>query len=161
MKSKHKKLKRKRAELAMLITRKAFRKYNTYVTASCVVNALHPMLINNRDKFIAAFTLRVAAPLHKLTDDADESKRHVISFVRRLAHYYGNFLASRRKSIVVNGKTISQYSYALVKVWSVHLRKNGKNYRVSHAGDSWEFTSTNCRQVADDFCPTRELTQTL
>ena len=45
--------------------------------------------------------------------------------------------------------------------WCVHLRKNGKKYRVSHAGDSWEFTSTNCRQVADDFCPTRELTQTL
>ena len=116
MKSKHKKLKQKRAELAMLITRKAFRKYNIYVTASCIVNALHPMLVANRDKFIAAFTLRVAAPLHKLTDDAEQSKRHVISFVRRLARYYGNFLASRRKSIVVNGKTISQYSYALVKV---------------------------------------------
>ena len=116
MKSKHKKLKQKRAELAILITRKAFRKYNTYVTASCVVNALHPMLVANRDKFIAAFTLRVAAPLHKLTDDAEQSKRHVISFVRRLAHYYGNFLASKRKSIVVNGKTISQYLYALVKV---------------------------------------------
>ena len=116
MKSKHKKLKQKRAELAMLITRKAFRKYNIYVTASCVVQNLHPILVANRDKFIAAFTLRVAAPLHKLTDDADESKRHVISFLRRLAHYYGNFLASKRKSIVVNGKTISQYSYALVKV---------------------------------------------
>ena len=116
MKSKHKKLKQKRAELAILITRKAFRKYNTYVTASCVVNALHLMLVTNREKFIAAFTLRVAAPLHKLTGDVDESKRHVISFLRRLAHYYGNFLASKRKSIVVNGKTISQYSYALVKV---------------------------------------------
>ena len=100
----------------MLITRKVFRKYNTYVSASCVVNALHPMLVANRESFIAAFTLRVSAPLHKLTDDADESKRHVISFVRRLAGYYGNFVASRRKSTVVNGKTVSPYSYALVKV---------------------------------------------
>jgi hypothetical protein len=116
MKSKHKKLKQKRAELAILITRKAFKTYNTYVTASCIVQNLHPMLVANRDKFIAAFTLRVAAPLHNLTDDAEQSKRHVISFLRRLAHYYGNFLASKRKSIVVNGKTISQYSYALVKV---------------------------------------------
>ena len=116
MKSKHKKLKQKRAELAMLITRKVFRKYNSYVTASCVVNALHPMLINNREKFIAAFTKRVSEPLHKLTDDAEQSKRNVISFLRRLAHYNGNFLDSRRKSIVVNGKTVSQYSYALVKV---------------------------------------------
>ncbi len=116
MKTKHKKLKQKRAELAMLITRKAFKSYNTYETASCVVNALHPMLVANQDKFIAAFTLRVAEPLHKLTDDAEQSKRYVISFLRRLAHYYGNFLASKRKSIVVNGKTISQYSYALVKV---------------------------------------------
>ena len=116
MKSKAKKLKQKRAELAMLITRKAFKSYNTYVTASSIVEHLHPMLVANREKFIAAFTLRVAAPLHKLTDDADESKRHVISFVRRLAHYYGNYLAQKRKSIVVNGKTVSQYSYALVKV---------------------------------------------
>ena len=45
--------------------------------------------------------------------------------------------------------------------WCVHLRENGKNYRVSHTRDSWEFTSAKCRQVADDFCPTRELTQTL
>ena len=116
MKSKHKKLKQKRAELAMLITRKAFRKYNTYVTASCVVQNLHPLLVANQQKFIAAFTKRVSAPLHNLTDGADESKRHVISFLRRLAHYYGNFLASKRKSIVVEGSTISQYSYALVKV---------------------------------------------
>ena len=87
MKSKHKKLKQKRAELAMLITRKAFRKYNTYVTASCVVNALHPMLVANRDKFIAAFTLRVAAPLHKLTDDVHDCvgmriHSHVDSYAR-------------------------------------------------------------------------------
>ena len=116
MKSKAKKVKQKRAELAMLITRKAFKSYNTYVTAFSIVEHLHPMLVANREKFIAAFTLRVAAPLHKLTDDAEQSKRHVISFLRRLAHYYGNYLARKRKSIVVNGKTVSQYSYALVKV---------------------------------------------
>jgi hypothetical protein len=114
MKSKQKKLKQR--ELAMLITRKAFKSYNTFVTASSIVQHLHPMLINNRDKFIAAFTKRVSAPLRNLTLDAEQSKRHVISFLRRLAHYYGNYLARKRKSIVVNGKTISQYSYALVKV---------------------------------------------
>ena len=65
MKSKHKKLKQKRAELAIIITRKVFRKYKTYVTASCIVNALHPMLINNREKFIAAFTKRVSEPVPK------------------------------------------------------------------------------------------------
>ena len=116
MKSKHKRMKQKRAELAILITRKAFPKYNTYVTASCVVNALHPMMVANQAKFIAAFTKRVSAPLLHLTDDAVQSKKYVISFLRRLAHYYGNFLASKRKSIVVNGRTMSQYSYALVKV---------------------------------------------
>ena len=101
MKSKAKKVKQKRAELAMLITRKAFKSYNTYVTASSIVEHLHPMLVANREKFIAAFTLRVSAPLHKLTDDADESKRHVISFVRRLAGYYGNLcsLAGKREKI--------------------------------------------------------------
>ena len=41
------------------------------------------------------------------------------------------------------------------------LRENGKKSRGWHAGDSWDLTSANCRQVADDFCPTRELTQTL
>ena len=109
-------MKQKRAELAILITRKAFPKYNTYVTASSIVQALHPMLVSNRQKFIAAFTKRVSAPLLHLTEDAVQSKRHVISFLRRLAHYYGNFLASKRKSIVVEGHTMSQYSYALVKV---------------------------------------------
>ena len=43
----------------------------------------------------------------------------------------------------------------------IYLRKNGKKCRGWHAGRFWDFTSANCRQVADDFCPTRELTQTL
>ena len=73
MKSKHKKLKQKRAELAILITRKAFKTYNAYVTASCIVNALYPMMVANRDKFIAAFTKRVSAPLYHLTDDGYET----------------------------------------------------------------------------------------
>ena len=74
------------------------------------------MLVANREKFIAAFTLRVAAPLHKLTDDADESKRHVISFLRRLAHYYGNFLASRGNQSLSTAEQSLNIPYALVQV---------------------------------------------
>ena len=43
----------------------------------------------------------------------------------------------------------------------IYLRKNEKKCRGWHAGRFWDFTSANCRQVADDFCPTRELTQSL
>ena len=87
------------------------------------------MLVANRDKFIAAFTLRVAEPLPKLTDDADQSKRNVISFVRRLAHYNGNFLDSRRKSahrflascVLINTRELSYFnSKRFNAMWVTH-----------------------------------------
>ena len=43
----------------------------------------------------------------------------------------------------------------------IYLRENGIKCRGLHTGRFWDFTSANCRQVADDFCPTRELTQSL
>ena len=113
---KRRRIQKRRAELAVLITRKVFPKYKHYVSASTIVQKLHPMLLANRPKFTAAFTKRVAAPLHRITDDAGQSKRHVISFLRRLASYYGNTLTYRTKSVVVNGCSATQYEYALIKV---------------------------------------------
>ena len=115
MKAKKAKVKKKRAELAILITRKIFPKYNTYVPADFIVEKLHPMITANKDKLIDTFTKRVASPLHKITDDKIKSKPYVISYLRRLAFYYNNFLASKRKSVIINGRTTSIYYYALVK----------------------------------------------
>ena len=42
----------------------------------------------------------------------------------------------------------------------IYLRENAIKCRGLHTGRFWDFASANCRQVADDFCPTRELTQT-
>jgi len=113
---KRRRIQKQRAKMTILITRKVFPKYKTYVSAATIVQKLHPMLVSNKDKFIGVFTKRVAAPLNKINEDPAQSKRYVISFLRRLACYYGNFLASRRKSVVVNGRTTTQYEYALIRV---------------------------------------------
>ena len=106
---KSKALKKTRAELAIIITRRAFKKYAEYVPADDIVDRVWPLLLHNRDKFIAAFTKRVRAPLYKITENRLSSKRHIFSFLRRLSSYYGNVLVSKRKSTVVNGKRKSVY----------------------------------------------------
>lgn len=113
---KSKALKKTRAELAVLISRRCFPKYNEFVPADKIVANVHDLLLNNKDKFLAAFTARVRAPLTKITDDRQRSKRHCISFLRRLSSYYGSVLVSKRRSAVVNGRTTSVYEYALVRV---------------------------------------------
>ena len=113
---KSKALKKTRAELAVLISRRCFPKYNEFVPADKIVANVHDLLLNNKDKFLAAFTARVRAPLTKITDDRQSSKRHCISFLRRLSSYYGSVLVSKRRSAVVNGRTKSIYEYALVRV---------------------------------------------
>ena len=112
---KSKALKKTRAELAVLISRRCFPKYNEFVPADKIVANVHDLLLNNKDKFLAAFTARVRAPLYKITD-RQSSKRHCISFLRRLSSYYGSVLVSKRKSAVVHGRTTSVYEYALVRV---------------------------------------------
>ena len=77
-------LKKTRAELAVLISRRCFPKYNEFVPADKIVANVHDLLLNNKDKFLAAFTARVRAPLYKITDDRQSSKRHCISFLRRI-----------------------------------------------------------------------------
>ena len=109
-------LKKTRGELASIISRRCFPKYNEYVPADKIVANVHPLLLHNRDKFLAAFTKRVRAPLYKITDERLASKRHCISFLRRLSSYYGNALVSKRKSVIVNGRARSVYEYALVRV---------------------------------------------
>ena len=113
---KSKALKKTRAELAVLISRRCFPKYNEFVPADKIVANVHDLLLNNKDKFLAAFTARVRAPLTKITDDRQSSKRHCISFLRRLSSYYGSVLVSKRKSAVVHGRNKSIYEYALVRV---------------------------------------------
>ena len=113
---KSKALKKTRAELAVLISRRCFPKYNEFVPADKIVANVHDLLLNNKDKFLAAFTARVRAPLTKITDDRQRSKRHCISFLRRLSSYYGSVLVSKRKSAVVHGRNKSIYEYALVRV---------------------------------------------
>ena len=113
---KSKALKKTRAELAVLISRRCFPKYNEFVPADKIVANVHDLLLNNKDKFLAAFTKRVRAPLYKITDDRQSSKRHCISFLRRLSSYYGSVLVSKRRSAVVHGRTKSIYEYALVRV---------------------------------------------
>ena len=116
MKTKSKALKKQRAELAIIISRRCFPKYNEFVPADKIVANVHDLLLNNKDKFLAAFTKRVRAPLYKITDDRQSSKRHCISFLRRLSSYYGNVLVSKRRSAIVNGRPTSVYEYALVRV---------------------------------------------
>ena len=113
---KSKALKKTRAELAVLISRRCFPKYNEFVPADKIVANVHDLLLHNKDKFLAAFTKRVRAPLTKITDYRQSSKRHCISFLRRLSSYYGSVLVSKRKSTVVHGRTKSIYEYALVRV---------------------------------------------
>ena len=105
-----------RRKLAVLITRRAFSKYATFVEANQIVANVYPLLFDNRHKFKSIFTTRVRAPLLKLTENAQESKRHVISFLRRLATYYQNALVQRRKSVIIDGRPVSVYSYALIKI---------------------------------------------
>ena len=109
-------LKKTRAELAVLISRRCFPKYNEFVPADKIVANVHDLLLNNKDKFLAAFTKRVRAPLYKITDDRQRSKRHCISFLRRLSSYYGSVLVSKQRSALVHGRTKSIYEYALVRV---------------------------------------------
>ena len=116
MKTKSKALKTQRAELAIIISRRCFPKYNEFVKADEIVANVHPLLLHNRDKFLAAFTKRVRAPLYKITDDRQSSKRHCISFLRRLSSYYGSVLVSKRRSAIVNGRPVSVYEYALLRL---------------------------------------------
>ena len=115
MKTKSKALKKQRAELAIIISRRCFPKYNEFVKADEIVANVHDLLLNNKDKFLAAFTARVRAPLYKITD-RQSSKRHCISFLRRLSSYYGNVLVSKRRSAIVNGRPVSVYEYALLRI---------------------------------------------
>ena len=109
-------LKKTRAELAVLISRRCFPKYNEFVGADEIVNNVHPLLLHNRDKFLGAFTKRVRMPLYNICEDRKISKRHCISFLRRLSSYYGNALVSKRKCVIVNGRARSVYEYALIRV---------------------------------------------
>ena len=110
-----KNIQQKRASLARFITRKAFPKYKCYIEAATIVRHIHPILVHNRGKF-EIFTKRVKEPLFKITRDRAQSRRACISFIRRLAQYYGNCIVMKRKSAVVDGKAVSVYLYALVKV---------------------------------------------
>jgi len=116
MKTKSKALKTQRAELAIIISRRCFPKYNEFVKADEIVANVHSLLLDNKDKFLAAFTARVRATLYKVTPDRQSSKRHIISLLRRLSSYYGNVLVSKRRSTVYNGRAISVYEYALLRV---------------------------------------------
>ena len=116
MKTKSKALKKQRAELAIVISRRCFPKYNEFVKADEIVNNVHGLLLDNKDKFLAAFTKRVRMPLYHICDDRKISKKYCISFLRRLSSYYGSVFVSKRRSAIVNGRPTSVYEYALVRV---------------------------------------------
>ena len=110
-------LRNKRADLAKFLMRKAgFKTYHVFVSAETIVHNLYPLLWRQRAKFMATFTKRVGHPLAKLSSCQQASKRHVISFVRRLSHYYLNGLIMKRQSVVVENRVTSKYFYAVVKV---------------------------------------------
>ena len=118
--TKKKDIKKKRDSLSMLVCRKVFKRgYKTFVPASFIVDALHPLFLHNRQLFLDTFCKREAEPLHKITADVHKSKRHVISMLRRIAKYNHNYLVQQRKTVYINGKAKSQYLYALVKLWVI------------------------------------------
>ena len=108
-------IKKKRAQLAVLLSRKVWKKYNDYVRADDIVKRIHGRLYNNRDMLAGVFTKHVRTPLLKITEDGGESKKYVISFFRRLSAYYGNSMIQKKKSVARNGRVGTEYSYALVK----------------------------------------------
>ena len=68
--TKKKDIKKKRDSLSMLVCRKVFKRgYKTFVPASFIVDALHPLFLHNRQLFLDTFCKREAEPLHKITAD--------------------------------------------------------------------------------------------
>jgi hypothetical protein len=86
-----------------------------FVDADTIVHNIHLTLLYNKDNFSQKFTKRISQPLLKITASAPQSKRYVISFLRRLVKAFGAVLVTKRQSVKMDGRPASKYSYYLVR----------------------------------------------
>jgi len=106
--------KRQREQLGAYLMQTAFNgQYRQWVSADDIYLHLHAVVIALKNKLIRVFNKHTVKPLYKL-NGSPRDKRHVISFVKRLAQYLLHVVATRKKSCLTDTKVKTIYEHCLV-----------------------------------------------
>ena len=110
------KIRKQRIFHAELLLQQAFEYYNVYISTEDILAHIADNIYSNKDKYTNIYSNRTIQPLLNLCGEPKADRRFIICFLRRLCRLVDHALLIKRKSIILNNKPASLYSYAIVKV---------------------------------------------
>ena len=94
----------------------AFKKYHIWISTDTLYKNVVRTLAIHKELIIKTFPKSVSIPLHKL-NGSRRDKTHVVSFIKRLAKYFLNVIATRKqcKYDKKTNRVITFYEHCLLQ----------------------------------------------